>query len=141
MDIFISYGRIQMLYPKLTFMAKTSVYKISTFLFVLCCFVNIPTIISRQNIKVEFKINSNTTTVLYAFGKPKNCLENYLKDSYFLIFYKCTNKRSFKLYHKQNFRNVSVYMHHPAWRITCDSRDISKHCCYSLTETVHRSQE
>jgi len=69
MDIFISYGRIQMLYPKLKLMAKTSVYKISTFLLVLCCFVNIPTIISRQNIKVEFRIDSNTTTVLYTFGK------------------------------------------------------------------------
>jgi len=69
MDIYISYGRIQMLYPKLKFMAKASVYKIAALLLFFCCLVNIPTVISRQNFKVEFKIDSNATTSLYILGK------------------------------------------------------------------------
>ncbi len=139
MDIFISYGRIQMLYPKLKFMAKASVYKIAALLLFSCCLVNIPTIISRQNFKVEFKIDSNATTSLYTFGKISDfSIKLILVIPIFLII---LNQRCFKLYHKQDFRDFSVHRHHPAWPATRDSRDITQHLCHSSTQAIHRSQE
>jgi len=68
MDIFILYDRIHILYPKLKFLAKVSVYKISVVIFLFAFIINIPINLSRQAITVPFKIGSNTTTLLQTYG-------------------------------------------------------------------------
>jgi len=69
MDIFILYGRIQMLVPRLKFLSKVSVYKVAMMLAVFSCVINLPINLSRQAFKSELKIDSNATTVLYSYGK------------------------------------------------------------------------
>jgi len=69
MDIFILYGRIQMLVPRLKFLSKVSLYKVAVFLAFFSCVINLPINMSRQAFKSELKIDSNSTTVLYSYGK------------------------------------------------------------------------
>ncbi len=69
MDIFILYGRIQMLSSKLELFSKVSVYKIAIIIVIFSMIVNIPINLGRQVIKVPFRIESNVTSVLEAYGK------------------------------------------------------------------------
>jgi len=72
MDIFILYGRIQMLVPSLKFLSKISVYKVAVLLAFFSCVINLPINLSRQAFKAELKIDSNVTTILYSYGKISN---------------------------------------------------------------------
>ncbi len=68
-DIFSLYSRLQIFCPKLSFLAKHSVYKISVIMLIISFVMNIPINMSRQTIAKSFKINSNETLILETFGK------------------------------------------------------------------------
>jgi len=73
-----------MLFPKLKFLAKVSVYKISVVIVLFAFIINIPINLSRQAISVSFKIGSNTTTLLQTYGNILNdCI--FLSLNYILI--------------------------------------------------------
>lgn len=69
MDIFIVYDRLQMFCPKLKNFAKTSIYLIALIMIVICFTINIPINLSRQVVSFPFRIESNTTSYLKAYGK------------------------------------------------------------------------
>ena len=71
-DVYIVFSRIQVLYPKLKFLAKASIYKIALTITVFSVFLNIPINMGRQVTKVPFKIESNETTILETIGKKFN---------------------------------------------------------------------
>jgi len=68
MDIYIIYGRIQVLYPKLKLFAKTSISRISLGILAFCFIINIPINLSRDVVKIPLKIESNKTTIFEAYG-------------------------------------------------------------------------
>jgi hypothetical protein len=68
MDMLIVYTRIQILYPRLKFLAKVSVYKISAVILLICVVINIPINLGKQVVKERFNLGSNTTLVLETYG-------------------------------------------------------------------------
>jgi len=78
MDMLIVYTRIQMLYPRLTFLAKVSVYKISAVILLICVVVNMPINLGKQVVKERFNLGSNTTLVLETYGCIKFTFDNFI---------------------------------------------------------------
>jgi len=68
LDSFIVYTRIQMLYPRLKFLSKTSIYVVSLFIFIFSVVINVPINLSRTIVKTPFQIGSNSTSVLATYG-------------------------------------------------------------------------
>ncbi len=76
LDSFIVYTRIQMLYPRLKFLSKTSIYVVSLFIFIFSVVINVPINLSRTIVKTRFQIGSNSTSVLATYGdwNQSSCL-------------------------------------------------------------------
>jgi hypothetical protein len=68
MDIYIIYGRIQIFYPKLTFLKETSISMFSFIILIFCILINIPINMSRQMTILPFSIYQNKTTILFTPG-------------------------------------------------------------------------
>ena len=69
MDIVIAYERVQMLCPKLNILGRFSILKIAFMAFVFSVLVNLPGNVGREIQEQAFRIDSNVTTVLSAYGK------------------------------------------------------------------------
>ncbi len=69
MDLVIVYDRIQILYPMPKFVGslKINTMVLTGLLFTIV--INIPINIGRRVVEVPFRIESNTTTILLAYGK------------------------------------------------------------------------
>ncbi len=83
LDIFIVYGRIQVLCPKLKFLGKICAYKISVLIIVLSILINLPPNLGRQLDKLTLNLEKNQTLFLSKYG---NTLTHIILDFFRFLF-------------------------------------------------------
>ncbi len=68
LDIYIVYGRIQTLCPKVKLFAKTSIYKVSILIMLLSIIINVPPNLGRQTNQHIFYFITNQSLTLFNYS-------------------------------------------------------------------------